>query len=481
MTDRAQKSGQVVLVLAFMLLGLLLLALVGADAFLASHRKNRIQNAGDAATLAAARWQGITLNALGALNLAKIDTLCRAGDPSQNPDAWEAATNICERLTALQERIAFAGPLMGFYAAQRAALKNGIVEQDVDMAALVSETVLRAPMLEGTELWPEKAEDYADMLRGAARDGVFAGVENAQYFNFAIQLPHPLYSKAFYEAVDGEDWCWFYLNGGMRNLLASFSGWNDIPESEPISPVNPEFFGTDVRVVRGALADLNRNWTAPQTHAAVLELANRNACPNVNDLTLQQCGMITNRHFAWVTYGSDWHAWNRMHRADEARLPLISDVKEKYDVQGAFAATRVRQILEPFTPGVSSRMNVWTAAAKPFGSIDDQTVTMNGEFPLVTPAFTDVRLTMLSAYDEGRLNMADRAWVTHTRDHIQPPSSISHTDGCPYCSILRKWENPAFRAKGAAWLAANGDEQCRRSSSCSCCNCSPKGGTRHAH
>ena len=58
MTDRARKSGQIVLVLAFMLLGLLLLALVGVDVFLASHRKNRLQNAGDAAALAAARWQG---------------------------------------------------------------------------------------------------------------------------------------------------------------------------------------------------------------------------------------------------------------------------------------------------------------------------------------------------------------------------------------------------------------------------------------
>ena len=477
MTNRARKSGQIVLVLAFMLLGLLLLALVGVDAFLASHRKNRLQNAGDAAALAAARWQGITLNALGALNLAKIDTLCKVGDPSADPTAWDAATNICERLTALQERIAFAGPLMGFYAAQRAAQKNGMGEQDADMAALVAEATSRASMLPGTDLWPEMAEDYAEMLHGAARDGVFAGVDNAQYFNFAIQSPHPLYSKAFYEAVSGEDWCWFYLHGGMHDLLAGFSGWDEIPTAGAGSPENPEFFGTDVRTVRGALADINLDWTEQQTRAAVLELAGRNACPNVNDFTLQQSGVITNRNLAWVTYGTDWHAWNRMHRSNDARLPIISDVKEKYDVQGAFAATRVRQVLDPFTPGVSSRMNVWTAAAKPFGSIDDRTVTWDGEFPLVTPAFTDVRLTMLGAYDEGRLNMADRAWVTHTRDHIQPPSSIAHAKGCPYCAALEKWEDPAFRAKGVAWLAENGDEQCRRPTG----GGAPGGGTRYAH
>ena len=477
MTDRARKSGQIVLVLAFMLLGLLLLALVGVDAFLASHRKNRIQNAGDAAALAAARWQGITLNALGALNLAKIDALCKVGDPTANPAAWDAATNICERLTALQERIAFAGPLMGFYAAQRAAQKNGLDEPDDGMAALVAEAASRASMLEGSELWPEKAEDYADMLRGAARDGVFAGADNAQFFNFAIQANHPLYSKAFYEAVAGEDWCWFYLHGGMSDLLASFSGWGDIPFAGAGSPENPEFFGTGVRTVRGALADFNLDWTEPQTRAAVRELADRNGCPNVNDFTLQQCGVVTNRNLAWVAYGPGWHAWNRMHRSDAARLPLVSDVKEKYDVQGAFAAARVRQLLEPFTPGVSRRVNVWTAAAKPFGAIEERTVTWNGEFPLVTPAFTDVRLVMLGAFDESSLNMADREWVTHTRDHIQPPGSVAHANGCPYCAVLKKWEDPAFRAAGAAWLAENGADQCRRPTG----GGAPGGGTRYAH
>ena len=477
MTDSVRKSGQVVLVLAFMLLGLLLLALVGVDVFLSAHRKNRLQNAGDAAALAAARWQGITLNALGALNLAKIDLLCKVGDPSYNPAEWNVATNICERITALQERLAFAGPLMGFYAAQRASLQNGVDVPDEDMAALVAESVSRAPMLPGTELWPERAQDYAEMLRGATRDGVFAGVDNAQFFNFAIQSGHPLYNRAFYEAVSSEDWCWFYLHG-MLDLLKGFSGWGEIPFPGVASPENPEFFGTGVHTVRGALVDFNRSWHEPQTRAAVLELAERSACPNVSDFALQQCGVVTNPHLSWVAYGSGWHAWNRMHRSDAARLPLISDVKDKYNVQGAFAATRVRQVLDPLTPGVPRRVNVWTAAAKPFGSIEERTVTWNGEFPLVTPAFTDVRLVMIAAFNEGSMGMADRAWVTHTRNHIEPPSSIVHTQGCPYCNILKKWEKRELRNAGAKWIEKYAEDQCRvhtggggRSG----------GGTRHAH
>lgn len=479
MTDRARKSGQIVLVLALMLLGLLLLALVGVDVFLSAHRKNRLQNAGDAAALAAARWQGITLNALGALNLAKIDTLCKVGDPERDPAAWDAATNVCERLTALQERLAFAGPLMGFYAAQRAALKNGVEKQDDDMAALVAESVHRAPMLPGTELWPEKASDYADMLLGATRDGVFAGADNAQFFNFALQSNHPLYSRAFYEAVDGEDWCWFYLHGGMLDLLKGFSGWGEIPFGGTGSPQNPEFFGTGVRFVRGALAGLSDGWNEPQIRAAILELARRCGCLNVTDFSLRQCGVLTNPHLFWVAYGSDWHAWNRMHISDEARLPLISDVKDKYNVEGAFAAARVRQVFQPFTPGVSSRVNVWTAAAKPFGAIDDdRTVTWNGEFSLVAPAFTDVRLVMLGAFDEGCMGMADLAWVTHTRDHIQPPSSMDYAGGCRYCAILKKWENREFRTAGAKWIEEHAEDQCRRPTGG---GGERGGGTRHAH
>ncbi len=478
MTDRARKNGQVALVVTFMLLGLIFLTLVCVDAFLSSHRKNRLQNAGDAAALAAARWQGITLNALGALNLAKIDALCKVGDPAMNPYAWREATNICERITALQERIAFAGPLMGFYAAQRAVLKNGVTEPDRDMAALVNESVNRSStMLIETDLWKDKASDYAEMLRGAARDGVFAGADNAQYFNFALQGNHPLYNKAFYEAVAGEDWCWFYRMR-MKDLFENFSGWDDIPFAGIGSPQNPEFFGTGIRIVRCALADLNPDGDAQQARNAVLELAagpSRSSCPNVNDFTIQQCGVITNPNLTWVAYGSSWHSWDRMHRANEARLPLISDVKEKFNVEGAFAATRVRQILDPFTPGVPSRVNVWTAAAKPFGSIEERTVTWNGEFFLVTPAFTDVRLVMLAAFSESGMGMADRAWVTHTRDHIIPPSTVSHASGCKYCAILKKWEDKDFRKKGVARLEKDPCPHPTGGGS------APRGGTRHAH
>ena len=476
MAGKNHKEGQVALVLAFMLLGLVLLTIVGVDSFLAAHRKNRMQNAGDAGAIVAARWQGITLNALGAINLAKIEAVCRAGDEANQIKAQD----VCRRLSAMQERIAFAGPLMGFFAAQRAAAANGVDTPDEDMGKILDESIQRSSLLLGTELWPQKATDYATMLRGAAADGVFCGVDNAQYFDYTPESGHILYNQGFYSAVKGRDWCWFYYRG-MLDYLRSFSGWGSIPEPRPASPDNPEFFGVDMRMRNCALADLAPYWSVDELCDAVLDLANRNDCPGVTDFALRKSGVLTNSLMSWAVYNDEWHEWHRMHRNGSGLL--VSDVKDKYDVQGAFAATRVRQMFEPLTPGVGRRFNVWTAAAKPFGSMEERTVTWDGNFTLVAPAFTDVRLTMLAAFPDSRFGMADRDWLVHVREHVVPPSSVKHVAGCPYCAILKEWETPALRTAAVKWLDKNGDEQCRRSSrrKCNCqgeCLCG-MGGTPH--
>lgn len=476
------KNGQVALLLVFMLMGALFLALVNVDAFLATHRKNRLQNAGDAAALAAAKWQGITLNAIGALNMLKIETMCdaalRSGGTEMNPLYMEQATNLCERITALQERLSFAGPLMGLHAAQRAAEKNGVDTPNRSMSELVNEAIARASSVPATLTWPGKAADYAEMLRGVAESGVTVGADNAEYYNFSVQGSHPLYSKAFYYAVDGEDWCWFYLREPMMDLLAGFSGWGEAPAGAGASCDNPEFFGTDTLPVRRSLAELGAGIALQEVESHVLELAARVGCKSVDSVTLAVSGVLTNdADMAWWTYDSaQWSTWRRMHRSDEARLPLLSDVQERFDVQGCFAATRTVQTLRPITPDVAERESVWTAAAKPFGEIDGRTVTFNGTFPLVAPLFSDVRLVMLGAFDENRMGMADNAWVVHTRDHVQNCANGMVFDGCKYCATLKKWNLPEFRRKGIDWLSENG-ESCRLPVG----GAGPSGGTRYAH
>lgn len=458
------------LVLAFMLLGLLFLVLVNADVFLSIRGKGRLQNAGDAAALAAARWQGITLNALGALNLAQVDAACRfADDPAQ-------ATNIVAGIQHLQERLVFAGPLAGLYASQHVAAKNGTLV-DGAMTRLVNAAIVNAAAyVPPTDTWPSKPQDYAEMIRGAVADGVRAGCDNAQYFNYSASAGHPLFSRAFYYAVDGKDWCWFFLRDDMMNLLQSFTGWGEIPEGAVPSPQNPEFYGVGVERVRGSLADLDPDRNANRIRGHVLDLACRAGCTAVTDDAFDRCGVLTNfTDYAWYVYGSDWRPWREMHVGGPDRLPLRSDVQPRYDIFGASAVTRVTATLKPFTPSVAARENVWTAAAKPFGEIDGRTVTLDGELPLVTPAFTAVRLIMLAGASEERLNMADNDWVVHTRDHVRGISSGHHAGGCPYCATLARWDDPEFRREGLAWLQEN-SHQCRRPGH----GTAPGGGTRHA-
>ena len=165
-----------------------------------------------------------------------------------------------------------------------------------------------------------------------------------------------------------------------------------------------------------------------------------------------------------------------MHRNGPDQLPLRSDVQPRYDVFGCSAVTRVLARLEPVTPGTAARQNLWTAAAKPFGEIDGRTVTLDGEFPLVTPAFTAVRLIMLAGASEARLNMAEDEWVTHTRDHIQDCAKGKGVGSCRYCAILDKWNLASFRLKGVMWLERNSDQCIVHSGG----GPSSSGGTRHA-
>ena len=472
MTTPRHRRGQIVLVLVFMMLGLLLLMLVNADVFMAIRGKGRLQNAGDAAALAAARWQGITLNAVGALNLAQIDIACKyCENPSQ-------ISNLVEGVQHLQERLVFAGPCAGLYASQCIAAKNGI-EVDKGMTGLVNDSIAGAARyVPGTASWPTKSEDYALMLKGAISEGVYAGCDNAQFFNYSANGSHPLFNRAFYQAVDGEDWCWFFLRGNMYDLLKNFNGWGDVPEGATPSPTNPEFYAVDVNRFSGALRDVDPDQNGQRIRRNAIDLARRAGCENVNEYAFDRSGVLTNfTDYAWYVYGGDWRQWTEMHRAGPDQLPLRSDVQPRYDVFGCSAVTRVVATLTPVTPGTAARQNQWTAAAKPFGEIDGKTITLDGELPLVTPAFTAVRLIMLAGASEERQNMAEDDWVVHTRDHIQMCAEGKGVAGCRYCAILEnKWNKDAFRLKGVAWLSRNSDQCIVHTGG----GPAPPGGTRHA-
>jgi hypothetical protein len=193
--------------------------------------------------------------------------------------------------------------------------------------------------------------------------------------------------------------------------------------------------------------------------------------------------ILTNKTETWFFYNKNsWGTWSEMNPFTGvdgyAPMPVIGQVRPEYDVRGAAAICRCVNDVESVAVENSSSLN-WTAAAKPFGVISDSKgshkVTFRNDF--VIPSFNAVRLVPIDSVGGRNLATADYEWVVHIREHlglylVKGPRSGS----CFYCSVLRTWERPSFRLKGANWLRFN-SHTCRRPTG----GGGSSGGTQHAH
>ena len=66
------RRGQIAILLAAALLAVIVLAVMNVSVFLAVRSKNRAMNAGDAAALAVAKYQGELINRIGRLNIEHL-------------------------------------------------------------------------------------------------------------------------------------------------------------------------------------------------------------------------------------------------------------------------------------------------------------------------------------------------------------------------------------------------------------------------
>jgi len=501
-----RRSGQIAVVLAVMLLALVLLALMNVDTFLAFRGKARMGNAGDAAAIAAAHWQGLTLNLIGELNLARLDAIC------QHAEKPDVANAISSGIYALQHRLAFAGPTMALFAASNAAGLNhaGI---DTNMTDILDQSIALAMQItpDGTSSWPHQWKEYAGMLREARGDGLRAGCDNANLFDLFSDFSdgHMLHHKPFYEAVAGEDWCWFFLRDNMYSLLKSFQSWSPIGEPRELDCDNPEYF---------ALGLQSGNIDPAESKSTLLGVADAYGLRHVTEDALDKLEVAKANDVPWMLYNlGNWRVWSEMDPNGHNRLPILSEPKDEYNVLGATAAVRTGTSIPMFTPSIHAKARGlkdldsgrftseetleaekesflgsmverwesvgWTAAAKPFGYRDAtgfrEPVTHFGGtmFPLVTPDFRAVRLIPLAGASGGNLSTGDADWVRHMRTHVPAYSQTGQTErGCQWCSALVKWSNPSFRRKGMEWLLENSDVCLVKGS-----GTSASGGTRHAH
>ena len=426
------------------------------------------QNAGDSAALAAARWQGQTLNLIGDLNILQAAALMR-GEPN-------SAASIAE----LQARLCYVGPLIGFMAAQQAAKNNGIyVNPDFtdrirDHALTVRTFYPLATGPSGQPLFPEPFpnawSEYAGMIDAIADNGVAAAPDNARFYT-DYNGAHILLDPDFYDAIAGQSWCWFYLNHrDLLNSYASYADWPPLPPTYTFAQsINSEFFSLDL--VRLELTD----------DLAVFDVmeslrGERGLGPTL--IATNLAGVSAN----WYAYAADrWTAWEALNPTSGPAFPLSGTVLPEYDYAGADAAIRIQNTVPRRSPGARDSTLLWSAAAKPFGFIGSEHQRPDSA-GLVLPAFHNVRLIPVDASSAPAAGAFNLGWRIHIEQHLpgyaqSGPTASTVDRRCGYCRQLITWEDPAFRRGGRNWLASN-------SNSCTVAGSgpgSPGGGSRRGH
>ena len=221
MNGRKGKSGQIAIFLVLILAGLVLLFALNVDIFTSARSKIRLQNAADASALALARWQGATLNLIGDLNLAHLAAVCQSNQ------------NAIAGIVALQQRLAFMGPTVGFKAANDLAKENRVA--------------ISPDMTRVTRFVSEFMEDgYRRMLEVVLRDGIRVGVDNVALVRAGNIDPRV--DPDFYAAIKAKDFrtlCLRYANGAhqLPSIPASVPGSagrtvRDTPTASPRSPIS---------------------------------------------------------------------------------------------------------------------------------------------------------------------------------------------------------------------------------------------------
>jgi len=442
------KSGQVMIFFIMTLVILVFMALWNFDLHKLLHVKNVSQNGGDAASLMAARWQGISLNVVGDLNLMQAIALT-TGD-----------ANTVGAISNIQARLLFVGPMVALQASQQAAKNNGIFANP-DFSAFLHEhaDVVRNEYtaisgITGQMLFPEPYvgawEEYADMLDLIANDGVAAGPDNMQLYS-DNGGGHILYDIGFYDAIAGRNWCWFFNNEPtLLNDYVNFFPvwWPPLPPPPFNEYLNSEFYGLHLSKSDTTLAAMGLDQTALNTLG-----------PERGFSTGISTGAM---HLAatWYVYGDRWHDWDAMSVSGPDAFPIVGPVKDVYNYAGADAAVRVEATTGRLTPGLSgattSNTISWTSAAKPFGYLNETDRPM--EYGLVLPAFHDIRLIPVDASSAPAGGGFNLDWRRHMEDHLPDymgNGPFALPAGCYYCRQLRTWENEAFRQEGVDWLATN--------------------------
>jgi hypothetical protein len=448
-TGKATKRGQAMIFLLMVMVILVFAVLWNVDIHNIIALKSRSQHAGDASALMAARWQGITLNIIGDLNIMQAVAISEA-------DAYALAA-----ITNIQKRLCFTGPLIALEASQQAAKNNGIYENPAFSRRLlahaqrVRDEYPHRTDGSGNMLFPEPYagawEEYAAMLESVANNGVAAAPDNTHFYS-DLAGDHTLLDQSFYDAVASSYWCWFFFHDySLLENYTNYRSWPPLPPIENRYYENPEIFGLWLSSQSAQLATMGTEADSFRDMMSIL----------AEDRSL---GVITTNAMAtnalWFVYDPDrWGTWDAMATTGADRFPLTGSLKNEYNYRGADAVSRITaEDSAMLTPDQPAPGIVWTAAAKPFGYLHEK--ERPNSYTLVLPAFHEVALIPVDAASGSGGGAYDIAWRDHIETHLEPYLSrgpVALEPSCYYCQQLThgKWESPAFRQRGIQWLSVN--------------------------
>lgn len=455
--DRAaRRSGQAMIFILMVLVILVFVALWQFDLHKTIFVKYKNRNGGDGAAIAAARWQGISLNLIGELNMLQAVAL------SQSLAAGDTNFVEARAIGDLAARVAYTGPMVALLSSQEAAKNNGLfVNADFtrDMASHADEvrqeyaTRYPDPPYHNDPEPPTAWDDYADMISEVASLGIAANPDNAKLYLDYMDWEHFLLNPAFYDAIGSRDWCWFWFNA--RSLLNTYGSWRDWPPlpiyQEP-RPASAEYYGLGVRRVSrlssfGTVWFTNSPLTGEDIRVKLEGLSGQSLDTGIVDVAAN-----------WLFYRDEvWSDWTTFLGDD---FPFRGEVKPEYNYVGADAAVRVITDVDRLTPGINSEDVTWSAAAKPLGSLEGS--VRPNTYGVVLPAFTDARMIPVDA-STAPPGGTRPGWGIHIHDHL--PNYVQRgldglDPGCWYCAQLRTWEDFEFRQTGIDWLRDHSSE-CR--------------------
>ncbi|QBG48019.1 hypothetical protein EGM51_11650 [Verrucomicrobia bacterium S94] len=505
-SSEGRESGQAIIFLIMVLFIGTIVVLWNFDLHNIVSTKIRIDNAGDAAALSAARWQGITLNMIGELNLVQAAYICDElatmdpTDPNYSSDLQNLADDIEFNIAPLKRRMALIGPLMGLVAAQSSALLN-LTEKD---ELMVEEATSRFLAQRGQDFeesggyymdtvqepYTGAWEEYGAILSAVANETMIAESGNTDYFLF-FNGTHILLDPDFYGAVSGGIYCYF-ARGSRYDLISSYSdytSWDPLPDFAQRNTVNSEYFSSQVYEFSSG-ASIAAYYSSSNWHIDTLTNYYPDVDVNASTLQDQLVGyMETNPPTDAVDLDmmyqdgfnlwTSWHffkqsSWMKdrgyssgMYYPDSDDFPLHEGwkFKDEFNYGGANAAVDVRIASDIYTPGMQIAVGdiYWQAAAKPFGYLEDPDGSGKKRAPmyfgLVLPAFHDARLIHNQLSSRTSDNPRQPGWDEHIYQHLpqyleKGISGIEDND-CYYCEILKMWEDDEDRNAILDWIEEN--------------------------